>query len=417
MDQDEKKDLSKEKKKIKTSTGLIAIFATVVIFFGGALTYWTYNDPNSYSTSTDATFITTKSNVEPYVGILEGDNYVIYNIDKNNTKQKVLSIPFKAGNPMKPSISKDGSIIIYSDKDYNLIKYDVATKNPTKILTSSHPENNAGEWKSYTGVVISPNNDKIAVYWSGWEWSGIAIANIDGSEFHNIKPSNSGMQLDGFSWSPDGKSFVIAGANNDFGGEPGGLYIAQTSDPDNGKQVVPESPNSIYKYKDTSSPAWSPDGKNIAFGYQYLDTVQNDNGKSYKYRGIYLVNSDGLNFRQLTDNQSYSANPVWADNDNIIYGISNFAAGNSKGIYKIGKDGKNNVELYSADYNSYFSLAVYNNKIIYIGGNQTEVSDLGSGKAKSTVYLLDVDKKTTSLIQENMDNYYEANFLGFVNVR
>ena len=60
MDQDEKKDFSKEKKKIKTSTGLIAIFAAVVIFFGGALTYWTYNDPNSYSSSTDSTVVPTK---------------------------------------------------------------------------------------------------------------------------------------------------------------------------------------------------------------------------------------------------------------------------------------------------------------------------------------------------------------------
>ena len=58
MDQDEKKDLGKEKKKIKTSTGLIAIFAAVVIFFGGALTYWTYNDPNSYDNSADATLVT-----------------------------------------------------------------------------------------------------------------------------------------------------------------------------------------------------------------------------------------------------------------------------------------------------------------------------------------------------------------------
>ena len=61
MDRDEKMDigksLGKEKKKIKTSTGLIAIFAAVVVFFGGALTYWTYNDPNSYSSSLDATVV------------------------------------------------------------------------------------------------------------------------------------------------------------------------------------------------------------------------------------------------------------------------------------------------------------------------------------------------------------------------
>jgi hypothetical protein len=44
-------------KEIKTSTGLIVIFAAAVLFVGGALTYFYYNDPNSYINSVDATTV------------------------------------------------------------------------------------------------------------------------------------------------------------------------------------------------------------------------------------------------------------------------------------------------------------------------------------------------------------------------
>lgn len=50
------------KKEIKTSTGLIIVFAAAVLFVGGALAYWYYNDPNSYDTSKDSTIVATKSN-------------------------------------------------------------------------------------------------------------------------------------------------------------------------------------------------------------------------------------------------------------------------------------------------------------------------------------------------------------------
>jgi len=48
----------KSKKVIKTSTGLIVIFAAAVIFVGGAFAYWYYNDPNSYDNSPESTLVT-----------------------------------------------------------------------------------------------------------------------------------------------------------------------------------------------------------------------------------------------------------------------------------------------------------------------------------------------------------------------
>ena len=133
MDQDEKMDigksLGKEKKKIKTSTGLIAIFAAVVIFFGGALTYWTYNDPNSYSTSTDATVVS-KTNTNTNAN--ETADWKTY----NNTK---YGFCFKY--PVDLSVSEDtNKNFIAGDYSINLQRndqhwvYSVATKNTARSL-------------------------------------------------------------------------------------------------------------------------------------------------------------------------------------------------------------------------------------------------------------------------------------------
>lgn len=56
------------KREIKTSTGLIMIFASVVLFFGSALTYWYYNDPNNYGGSTDTSSVTIKTSEDETTG-------------------------------------------------------------------------------------------------------------------------------------------------------------------------------------------------------------------------------------------------------------------------------------------------------------------------------------------------------------
>lgn len=44
-------------KEVRITTGLIIIFATAVLFIGGALSYFYYTDPNGYINSVDATLV------------------------------------------------------------------------------------------------------------------------------------------------------------------------------------------------------------------------------------------------------------------------------------------------------------------------------------------------------------------------
>lgn len=71
------------KKEIKTSTGLIIIFAASVLFVGGALSYWCYTDPNSYDTSKDATLVVSRSNTNTNLSNANANANVNSNINRN----------------------------------------------------------------------------------------------------------------------------------------------------------------------------------------------------------------------------------------------------------------------------------------------------------------------------------------------
>ena len=73
------------KKKIKTSTGLIVIFAAVVLFFGGALSYWYYTDPNSYDTSKDSTIVATVQNSNTNTSNANGNGNANVNNNLNSS--------------------------------------------------------------------------------------------------------------------------------------------------------------------------------------------------------------------------------------------------------------------------------------------------------------------------------------------
>ena len=70
-------------------------------------------------------------------------------------------------------------------------------------------------------------------------------------------------------------------------------------------------------------PTWSPDGRKIIFQWERTDKADED---------IYVVDIDGENLVQLTQNESFDGQPYWAT-DNCIYFCSD--RGGKKGNYQI----------------------------------------------------------------------------------
>ncbi len=155
-------------------------------------------------------------------------------------------------------------------------------------------------------------------------------------------------------WSPDGKqiAFVSGRSGSLLNWQALNIYVMDA----NGSNVVRltgRSKNSLpslgYYY---THPAWSPDGKKIAFGYGEAIYVMNADGTSpvkitdvYQFypseispswspdgkyitfmedgangSDIYIIRTDGSGRRQLTRNFSVSTDPAWSpDGKKIIF--------------------------------------------------------------------------------------------------
>jgi len=77
-------------------------------------------------------------------------------------------------------------------------------------------------------------------------------------------------------------------------------------------------PDTSFKYYNIYSPKFSPDGKKIAFGYF-------DN----EIRGIAIIDSDGKNFKVISNTQFDERDVNWLDNEKIVF------SSNRNGIFNL----------------------------------------------------------------------------------
>jgi Tol biopolymer transport system component len=286
-------------------------------------------------------------------------------------------------------MSNDGNKVAYADASGNLEVYDTVTKKSTQLAAAKQgTEENVTEYISYGDPVISPDGKYVVASTYYWEGSGTRIFGIDGKNFGDA-PCVAGSTV----WFPDSSSFVTASHVDNFGGGDGCVYLAKPTDPAKGKNLLTGSANK----KSAFTPALSPDGKKVAFGYAYLEDIESQRDDLFNYRGIYVVNTDGTGLAQVTSNQSFSTAPVWQDNDTILYGLSNLYSKKLKGIYSIKADGSANTLLYSGDYSNYD--AVYFNQDTGRFIFTTDNNDGSSAKDYTKkVYSLDLASKKATLI-------------------
>ena len=179
----------------------------------------------------------------------------IYKVWLKADAQPVQVTKHTSGNVFYPSLSSDGKVIVY-EADFGLWKLDVASGKSTEVKID---------------IITEEKDNQIET---------IAIEN----------------EADSFDLSPSGKRAVISARNQ--------IFTIATD-----KGDISTIANDMGASRN-ESPAWSPDGKHIAF-------ISDRSGR----QEVYLVDPDGKNLKQISDLDTDKSSIVWApDSKSLIFG-------------------------------------------------------------------------------------------------
>ena len=157
---------------------------------------------------------------------------------------------------------------------------------------------------------------------------GIFVMNPDGSEHRRLARLPVGRG--GFFWSPDGRkiAFLSDAGNGDF---RFALYVMNADG--SGQRRLTQKPRGAPSgFGIASQPAWSPDGRKIAF-------VSNRYGSD----DIFTVNADGSALLRLTRNPAGDGAPVWSPDGRKIAFVTN--RDGTYGVYVMNADGSGQLTL------------------------------------------------------------------------
>ena len=209
--------------------------------------------------------------------------------------------------------------------------------------------------------VFSPDGDRIAFKNNGY----LYVMNANGSDQQRI--ATIGRRGVDPVWSPDGNLLAFTKYGNIFVVEPDGSNERQLT-------TTPDVQQHIFEV------VWSPDGDRIAFTTR-RSVLSLEEFEDLGDPEISVVNADGTNQVQLTDNRWAESNLVWSP-DSTRIAFEGGAEGPAQ-IFAMDPDGKNERQLTHSDHpsqNPVFSPD--GSHIVFTRGGALFVVDAEGGNEK-----------------------------------
>ncbi len=169
-----------------------------------------------------------------------------------------------------PAWSPDGTTIAFARSDPGTIVSDGGVESGGYSIYLMAPDGTDVRRLTPAGnldysPVWSPNGSQIAFLRGG---AGMQVMNADGTNVHQLTGPDLEL-LSGPAWSPDGTSIAVA-INGVKDGAQGGIALVATA----GTNAMTFVPGTRADYPDyVSNPAWSPDGRWMAYVHGYPGTI------------------------------------------------------------------------------------------------------------------------------------------------
>jgi Tol biopolymer transport system component len=213
--------------------------------------------------------------------------YDVWVMAEDGSAQRPLTQ--SAADDVQPDWSPDGTSVVFASclKQCRIVAA-LADGSGFRFLTRAQ-DSAAPKW--------SPAGDRIAFLRAANLEQGYAklfVVRPDGSGLRRAQPAPPEVEArfgetQGFDWAPDGRAIAYA-ADSGFG--PGRILLVANAGLRNPHPLIKSGPGRVSS--DDDVPAWSPDGRTIAF-MRYAGEPDGS-----VYGTIWKVGADGLRLRRLT---------------------------------------------------------------------------------------------------------------------